>query len=273
MIRRSARISCQDIGVPLAGGSTSRRWSAASRVESAVLARWWSLLWSTTCLTFRLLWMARLWPSRSALRSAQSAGGIRSETIRCRESASPWVIPHQPRMVQATDSDFFAGSPQVKALPVPEGGTGAAMFRRAVLPRRPTGRLNLTMRSAFAGRLKLPTRAGNPGWCPFDSIAQGVGPAPSAAVVRMMVVSAGDAIVVGGFDLTGGGVAHRREGTGPHSSVCARTVRQSDRQREASERRRTLPEWPPRYDHGQRSDARWPWPIDESLAFVLYRVG
>jgi len=29
------RVSCQDIGIPLAG-STSRRWSAASRVENAV---------------------------------------------------------------------------------------------------------------------------------------------------------------------------------------------------------------------------------------------
>jgi len=70
------RVSCQDIGIPLAAGPHHEGGAQHLGVESAVLARWWSLLWSTTCLTFRLLWMARLWPSRSAVRSAQSAGGI-----------------------------------------------------------------------------------------------------------------------------------------------------------------------------------------------------
>jgi hypothetical protein len=59
-----------------------------------------------------------------AIRSKRGPASSVPKTIRRRESASPWVNPHQPRLVQATDSDFFAGSPQVKVLPVPEVETG-----------------------------------------------------------------------------------------------------------------------------------------------------
>jgi Acetyltransferase (GNAT) domain len=71
-------------------------------------------------------------------------------------------------------------------------------------------------RSALSGWLKLPTRAGDLGRSPFNGIAEYVGPAPAAAVVGVVVVPAVNAVVVGGFGPTGGGVAHRKEGTGPH---------------------------------------------------------
>ena len=79
-------------------------------------------------------------------------------------------------------------------------------------------------RSAPSGWLKLPTRAGDLGRSPFNGIAEYVGPAPAAAVVGVVVVPAVNAVVVGGFGPTGGGVAHRQEGTGPHWLASITTV-------------------------------------------------
>ena len=69
--------------------------------------------------------------------------------------------------------------------------------------------------SAFGSRLKLLARAGDLGGGPFDLVAQCVGPAPAAAMVGVVVVPAVDAVVVGGFSSIDG-MAHRRDGTGPH---------------------------------------------------------
>src|SRR5664279_738439 len=75
-----------------------------------------------------------------------------------------------------------------------------------------------------SGWLKLPTRAGDLGRSPFNGIAEYVGPAPAAAVVGVVVVPAVNAVVVGWFGPTGGGVAHRQEGTGPHWLASITTV-------------------------------------------------
>lgn len=69
--------------------------------------------------------------------------------------------------------------------------------------------------SALPGRPKLSAGAGDLGRRPFNGVAEDVGPAPAAPVVRVVVVSAVDAVVVGGFGPTGFWVAHRREGNCP----------------------------------------------------------
>ena len=67
--------------------------------------------------------------------------------------------------------------------------------------------------SAVSGRLKPSTCTGDLGRCPFNRVAECVGPAPAAAVVRVVVMPAVHTIVVSGFGPTGHGDAHRRERT------------------------------------------------------------
>ena len=69
--------------------------------------------------------------------------------------------------------------------------------------------------SALPGWLKLFAGADDLGRGPFNGVAEDVGPAPAAPVVRVVVVPAVDTVVVGGFGATGFGLAHRREGNRP----------------------------------------------------------
>ena len=78
-------------------------------------------------------------------------------------------------------------------------------------------------KSAVSGRLKPSTCAVDPCRCPLNGVAECVGPAPAATVIRVVVMAAVNAIVVGGCGPTGCRGTHRREGT-CNAGRCCPTV-------------------------------------------------